>query len=366
MPDTVLVTGGTGFIAQHCILELLSAGYLVRTTVRSPDKAAMVRCVIAANVDEPARRELDHLLDVKIADLLVDEGWRDAAYGCRYVMHVASPLPLTMPKDELAVISPALDGTLRVLQAAYEQGAERVVLTSSIAAIGYGRERSGVFSELDWSDLTSTRIDAYAKSKTLAERAAWEYVDSLPRERHMGLVAINPGLVLGPLLSKDCGASGEAVKKLLEHSVPGVPDLMFPPVDVRDVAAMHLAAMTSPLADGQRYICANESVPLHEIATILKRHYSALGYKVPTRRIPKLALRIAALFDSDLRLIVSEVGQPFRIDNQKIRTHLQFNPRGLTEMTLAMADSMIRFGVVKRTPSKWHFKSALSQGSSEK
>jgi len=343
MPDTVLVTGGTGFIAQHCVVQLLDAGYHVRTTVRDPTHAQNVVATIRANVADPARVER---LAVVGADLNADAGWEEAAAGCAFVLHVASPLPLRMPRHAQDLIAPARDGTLRVLGAAQRAGVRRVVLTSSIAAVAYGRARGRVFTEEDWSDPDGPHIDAYGRSKTLAERAAWEFVDGLGESAGMDLAVINPGLVMGPLLGPRCPTSGEVVRKLLNRSVPGLPDLAYPPADVRDVAAAHVAAMTAPSASGQRFICAIDAVELHEIALLLAAHFGPLGYRVPTRRLPATLLRVAALVDRDLRLVTHEVGRPLRVDASKVLA-LVPRPRGLAEMTLAMAESMIRWGVVR-------------------
>jgi nucleoside-diphosphate-sugar epimerase len=347
MLETVLVTGGTGFIAQHCMIQLLDAGYDVRTTVRSVARTTGLTALLAPHVGESVRSQIDRRLVVVQADLTSDAGWDEAVAGCRFVLHVASPLPLAMPRNESDLVVPARDGSLRVLDASHRAGVQRVVLTSSIAAIGYGRDRDHMFTEEDWSNVDGPNIDAYAKSKTLAERAAWEFMRSLGSSSRMDLVVINPGLVLGPLLSGEWSSSGEAIKKILDRKVPGIPDLVFPVIDVRDVAATHLAAMTTPSAAGQRYICALDAVPLREIALILARHYGPLGYRIPTRRLPKFLLRIAALFDHDLRLVVSEIGQPFLIDSSKIRRAFDLSPRDVKEMTLSMADSMIRYGVVR-------------------
>jgi nucleoside-diphosphate-sugar epimerase len=347
MAETVLVTGGTGFVAQHCILQLLAAGYRVTTTVRSPGSASRLLDRLAAHGDsrdigDPASR-----LRVVTADLTEDDGWASAVRGCRFVLHVASPVPLAMPRNEDDLVVPARDGTLRVLRAARAGGVERVVLTSSLAAVGAGRPRDHVFTEADWSDPTSRRCDAYARSKTLAERAAWDEVGAQGPGTALTLATICPGIVLGPVLAREWSASGEAVKRMLEGRIPGIPDLVYSPVDVRDVAGAHLAAMTSPRAAGQRYICGLEAVPLREVALILASHYRRLGYRVPTRRLPTGLLRVAAWFDRDLRLAVHEAGQPFSIDPGKIRRELGVTFRSLEEMTLAMAESMIRYGVVK-------------------
>ncbi len=346
MSDRVLVTGATGFIAQHCMLQLLEAGYDVRGTARSGDRAVEVRAILSPHLSDSARARLDGL-DVVAADLTSDDGWPDAVDGCRYVMHVASPLPRGVVKDEQELIVPARDGALRVLHAAHDAGVERVVLTSSMSAIVYGNDRSHLFTEADWSNLNGDRIGAYDKSKTIAERAAWQYMESVKGTSTMQLVVVNPGLVLGPLLSSDWGTSGELVKRIMEHKVPAIPNINFATVDVRDVASAHVGAMVTPDAAGQRFICAEKNHSMMEIAQILKARYDTRGFTIPTGRLPSIAVRAMAVFDKTVRLALNDLDRTQNVDNTKIRTVLKWQPRDLSEMTLSMADSMIEYGVVR-------------------
>jgi nucleoside-diphosphate-sugar epimerase len=346
VPDRVLVTGATGFIAQHCILQLLEAGYLVRGTARSSNRTQEVAGVLSPHLSEPGRELLSDF-DVVVADLTNDEGWREAVTGCRFVLHVASPLPRSAAKNDDELVVPARDGTLRVLRAAHEAGVERVVLTSSMSAIVYGNDRATTFDESDWSNLNGTRIGAYDKSKTIAERAAWSYVESLGPDVAMDLVVINPGLVLGPLLSTDWGTSGELVKRIIDHDIPAIPDISLAMVDVRDVASAHVSAMTTPEAAGKRFICVEANHSMMEVAVILKKHLGPLGYRIPTKRLPSIAIRIMAIFDSTVRLALNDLGTSQTATNERIRTVLHWVPRGLDEMTTSMADSMILYGVVR-------------------
>ena len=346
MADRVLVTGATGFIAQHCIMQLLEAGYDVRGTARSESRTAEVVAILTPHLSDDAQRRLD-TFNVVAADLTSDDGWRNAVDGCRYVMHVASPLPRGAVKDEDELIVPARDGALRVLRAAHDGGVERVVLTSSLSAIVYGNDRSRVFTEADWSNLDGARIGAYDKSKTIAERASWDYMESVKGESPMELAVINPGLVLGPLLSSDWGTSGEMVKRILDHKVPAIPNMNFATVDVRDVASAHVSAMVSRAAAGQRFICAEANHSMMEVALILKDHYGARGFKIPTGRLPSVAIRVMAIFDKTVRLALNDLDSSQNVDTTKIRTVLQWRPRDLREMTTAMADSMIAYGVVQ-------------------
>jgi nucleoside-diphosphate-sugar epimerase len=346
MADRVLVTGATGFIAQHCMLELMEAGYEVRGTARSAERTSEVAAILLPHLSESARSQLDGL-DVVAADLTSDAGWSTAVEGCRYVMHVASPLPRGVVKDENELIVPARDGALRVLRAARDAGVERVVLTSSLSAIVYGNDRSRVFTEADWSNLKGERIGAYDKSKTIAERAAWDFMETIKDSSPMELSVINPGLVLGPLLSSDWGTSGEMVKRILDHKVPAIPNINFSTVDVRDVASAHVTAMVTPAAAGQRFICAEANHSMMEIAQILKAKYGPRGFKVPTGRLPSIAIKTMAKFDKTVRLALNDLDTSQNVDNTRIRTVLHWQPRDLPEMTTSMADSMIEYGVVR-------------------
>jgi dihydroflavonol-4-reductase len=354
--DRVLVTGATGFIAQHCIIALLEAGYRVRGTARAAAQTPTVADIVRPHLSVRARARMADF-DVVAADLGADDGWDSAVAGCRFVLHVASPVPRTPPKHEDDLIVPARDGTLRALRAAHAAGVERVVLTSSTSAVIYGHDRDRTFNETDWSNVDDRRIGAYEKSKTLAERAAWDYMASLESSDRMELATINPGVVLGPLLSSDWATSGEVIKKILDRDFPAIPDLNFAPVDVRDVANAHVAALTEPRAAGQRFLCAIENHSLREIARILADHLGDVGFNVPTAYLPSVLMRIVARWDRTARLGLNDLGVPQHVDSTKIRQVLGWSPRGLEEMVIAMADSMIQHGVVtpprsKRSPAR--------------
>jgi nucleoside-diphosphate-sugar epimerase len=336
----VLVTGANGFVATHCIVELLRGGYRVRGTLRSAEQGKKVRDAIAKHANVSG-------LSFVEADLNLDNGWDRAVEGCTYVLHVASPVPRQAPKDPQDVIRPAHDGTLRVLKAATRARVKRVVMTSSTAAIFYGHERDGskVYTEADWSIL-SDEVSAYDKSKTLAERAAWEYVRGLTGPEQLELVVLNPGLILGPLLMDNASISGEVVLKLLKRELPGCPDLGFAPVDVRDLAAMEVRAMTVPQAAGERFILALEHTPMLQIAEILARHYGPRGLKVPTRRVPSWVLKCVALFDKTVAVAVPELGKRQDVTCAHARDVLNFTPRSLETMVLDMAESMLALGLV--------------------
>lgn len=339
---TVLVTGASGFIGLHCVLQLLQQGYRVRGTVRSKARSDEVREAMEANIGAG----LGERLEIVEADLSEDEGWADAVRGCTYVLHVASPFPNRVPEHEDELIKPAMEGTLRVLKAAADAGVRRVVLTSSVAAVstGYPTDSSRVYTEDDWSIVE--RCSPYPKSKTLAERAAWDFVASLGGDAPMELAVINPGAVLGPVLNRHYSTSGEIVRKLLARELPGTAKVGFSWVDVRDVASAHLAAMTVPEAAGQRFCCAIEFSWIDEVADILAKRFGPEGWKVPTRKLPSFMVRIVALFDPTVKTVVSDLGRVRRVSSDRIRNVLGWQPHSLEEMTVAMGETMIEQGIV--------------------
>ena len=340
----VLVTGATGYIARHVVAQLLDAGHTVRGTARSAGALAQLRADLVPHLDDPDSIERFSLV---AADLTSDAGWAEAVAGCAVVHHVASPIPSAPPKHADELIVPARDGTLRVLRAAATAGVSRVVLTSSVAAVMYGVDRAGkVFTEADWSNPDARRIGAYERSKTLAEQAAWAYMDT-DEARSMELATINPGLVLGPMYGDAMSTSNEMVKKLLDRAIPACPDLTYCMVDVRDVAAAHLAAMNSTDAAGQRYICAIDSVSMREVAALLAKEYDPKGYRVPTGNLPGWALKLVATFDKTAALALGDLNNPQRVDNAKVATLLGRPLRGMEEMVLAMAASLEQYGRVQ-------------------
>lgn len=337
----VAVTGASGFIGLHCVLALLKQGYRVRGTLRDLARGDSLRAALAEHVEIGCR------LEFVAAELTEDEGWAEAFRDCAYVLHVASPIPRKLPKHEDELIVPARDGTLRVLRAAGAAGVRRVVLTSSIAAITNGHNHGGsyLYSEKDWTNIYPG-LPPYPKSKTIAERAAWEHMESLGGDNALELVVINPGMVYGPILEPDYGTSGEIVRKLMRRDIPGLPKLGFGSVDVRDVATAHLKAMLAPAAAGQRFCCIADHAWLSDIAEILVRNFAARGYRIPTRVLPNFIIRLASLIDKPVRLILYELGTLPHTDNSRIKTVLDWQPRGLEEMVVAMGESMIAHKVV--------------------
>jgi nucleoside-diphosphate-sugar epimerase len=334
--ESVLVTGGSGFIGSHTILNLLGAGYRVRTTVRSPEREATVRELLGA--------ESSDALSFVIADLTDDAGWGEAVSGCDYVLHLASPFPLGPPKHEDDLIVPAREGALRVLAAARDARVKRVVMTSSFAAIGYGNPAPDrPFTEEDWTNPDGEGVSAYAKSKTLAERAAWDFIE---REgAGLELAVVNPVGVFGPVLGPDFSTSIQLVKRLLDGAMPGIPRVGFGIVDVRDVADMHVRAMTAPGAAGERFLAvAGAFMPVSEIAAVLRERMGEDAKKVPTRMLPNWLVRLVSRFDSSVKQIVPELGKVKEASNEKAKRVLGWAPRSNEEAIVASGESLVRLG----------------------
>ncbi len=340
--STVLVTGGSGFIGSHCIVQLLAGGHTVRTTVRSLQREADVRAMLKVGGAEPGDR-----LSVYAADLLQDEGWAAAMKGCEYVLHVASPFPSRVPDDENEIIQPAVEGTVRVLRAARDAGVRRLVLTSSFAAIGYGHpQQDKPFTEASWTNLKGKDVLPYVKSKTLAEHEAWNFMG---RERGgLELAVVNPVGVFGPVLGPDFSTSILIVQRLLEGAVPGCPKIWFGAVDVRDVADLHLRAMTHPEAKGDRFLAvAGDFLSFRETATILRTRLGEQAKKVPTMQLPNWLVRLVAMRDPAAKQIVPELGKRKNATSEHAQTLLGWKPRSREESIVATAESLVRLGLVK-------------------
>src|ERR1700686_1633219 len=277
----VLVTGGSGFVGAHCIVALLNAGCRVRTTIRSPERESDVRRILAAGGAQAGDG-----LTFAVTDLTSDDGWPEAVDGCEYVLHVASPFPAADPEHEEDVIMPARDGALRVLRAARDAGVKRVVLTSSFAAIGYGHKpQTAPFDETCWTDSNAGGLAAYPRSKTLAERAAWDFMAGEGGD--LELAVVNPVAVFGPVLGPDYSTSILLLRRMMDGGVPACPRLYFGVVDVRDVADLHIRAMLSPAAKGERFLAgAGDCMALLDMARVLKAGMGASARRVPTRQLP--------------------------------------------------------------------------------
>jgi nucleoside-diphosphate-sugar epimerase len=340
--STVLVTGGSGFIAAHTMLQLLAAGHRVRTTVRSLQREADVRAMLRAGGVEAGTQ-----LSFFCADLSGDAGWAHAAAGCDYVMHMASPLPADVPRNADELIATAREGTLRVLRAARDEGVKRVVLTSSFAAIGYGHRPQDVpFDERTWTNTLAADLSAYTMSKSLAERAAWDFIAQ--EGGGLELAVINPVVVLGPVLGPDYSSSILLVERMLSGAVPACPKLSFGLVDVRDVAELHMRAMTHPAAKGERFLAiAGDFVSMREIALVLRRRLGKDARKVSTLELPNWVVRIAAQFVSQARLALPELGKVKHATSEKAQQVLGWTPRSSEESIVDTAQSLLRLGLLK-------------------
>ena len=340
--STVLVTGGSGFIGSHCIIQLLAQGHRVRTTVRSLKRKGDVRAMLKTGGAEPG-----DALSFFAADLESDAGWSEAVAGCDYVLHVASPFPPSLPKHEDELIIPARDGALRVLRASRDAGVKRVVLTSSFAAIGYGHAPSSTpFNESKWTNLDGGYLLPYTKSKTIAERAAWDFIAK--EGGALELAVVNPVGVFGPVLGPDYSTSILIVQRLLDGAMPGCPKLSFGVVDVRDVADLHLRAMTDPAAKGERFLAvAGDFISILDIAQVLKKHLGATAKRVPTRQLPNWLVRLASLLDPAVKQILPELGKPKNATNEKARRVLGWSPRSNDDAIVATAQSLVQLGLLK-------------------
>lgn len=346
----VLVTGASGFIGGHVVYEFLDAGYCVRGTVRNRSSAK------AAHLRELQER-LPERFELVEADLESDEGWDRAVAGCRWVQHVASPFPSAAPADENELIRPAVEGTLRVLRAAQADGAvRRVVVTSSVAAVAYGHGDLGgrVLTEADWS--VPEACPAYQKSKTLAERAAWDYLESLPEQGRIEMAVINPGFVAGPLSGNEIGTSGEVVGRLMRRELPACPEIGFATVDVRDVALAHRLATETPGAASHRFIIAGDHAWMRDMSRILAETFGPLGYRPPTGKLPYPLMWLVARFDPAVRLVLQYVGKREEVSHELATRILGWQPRPLRETIVDMACSMIDKGLIPATEAYRRFR----------
>ena len=339
--QTVLLTGASGYIAKHIAVELLNAGYAVRASLRNLNRADEVRAAVLQHLTAPLG---DRLTFVRL-DLKRDDGWAAALAGVDVLMHTASPFPLAQPKDPQDLIRPAVQGALRALNAAKTAGVTRVVLTSSSAAVAGGPLRPGMtgFDEADWTDPNAPGTTAYTQSKTLAERAAWDFVrDSAPQ---MQLTTINPVFVIGPPLDGLFGTSVSVIERLLKASDPMLPNFGFAMVDVRDVAAAHVRALTAPGTAGKRYIAADQFLWFTDIAKILKTNFP--NRKIVTRRAPDFVVRILALFDKAIASIVPILGKRQELSGARAQAELGITYRDVRASVVETAQFLIDHKLVK-------------------
>ena len=337
MTGTVLVSGGSGYIAGFLIRQLVAKGWTVHATVRSLSREAEVR----------ARLGVDNArLHFFAADLSADAGWAEAMAGCTHVAHVASPFPPKAVKHADELIVPARDGALRALRAAKAAGVTRFVLTSSAAAIAYGHPPGKTtFTEADWSDPTNADCSPYAQSKTIAERAARDWIAA--EGGAMEFVSINPSLVVGPVMDADVSTSIEAIEKMLSGALPGCPRLGFGVVDVRDLADLHVRVLTAPGITGERFIASGRFLMLAEIARILKARLGPKARKVPTHMLPDFLVRLSAIFDPLVRSVLSELGRTRNMDASHVKAVLGWQTRSEEDSLVDCANSLIDKGIVK-------------------
>jgi dihydroflavonol-4-reductase len=339
MADHVLVSGGSGYIAGFLIRQLVAEGWIVHATVRSLAREAAVRELLA--VGEANRRRLKFFA----ADLNADDGWDKAMAGCGFVAHLASPLPAGVPRSADELIVPARDGALRALRAAKAAGVKRFVMTSSVAAIAYGRGR-GVhyFTEADWTQLDKPGLTPYVQSKTIAERAARDWVAT--EGAGLEFCTVNPSVVLGPVWSRDYSASVVIVKKLLDGSLGACPDFGFGVVDVRDVADLHARTLKAPGMAGERFIASGPFMTMREVADLLRAELGAQAHKVTTRNVPDWLVRVAARFNPVARAVVGELGSVRNLDASHAKAMLGWTTRPVAQSIVDTARSLITLGIV--------------------
>lgn len=330
----ILITGASGFIASHCILEMLNHGYDVRGTLRTLSRGDSIRAMLAKHTDR-----ID-ALELAAAELTDEASWIEAAKDCDGILHVASPVPVVQPDDENEVIMPAKTGTLNVLKAARANGIKRVVLTSSTAAVMSGNRDDGTFTDKDWTDLKRTDLSPYIKSKTIAEQSAWEFAKE---HRDLELATVNPALVLGPALEADYGSSLEALYLLMTGAYPILPKLGFEIVDVRDVASLHRLAFETPEAAGNRYLCANGFRWFVDIAKTVKAEHPKL--KIPTSEMPNFIARIASIFLKEIQQFLPDLSRTKHVDNAPARA-IGWQPRDVDTAIKDGARSLVELGIV--------------------
>ncbi|MBP1045045.1 aldehyde reductase [Enterococcus sp. BWM-S5] len=343
MQNKVLVTGGTGFVGTQIIFQLLEKGYMVKTTVRSFKSKDRVIDVLKSNGVSAIEN-----LSFAEADLSKDEGWDEAMEDCEYVLSVASPVFFDIPKDENEVIRPAIDGIIRILKAANRSKVKRVVMTSNFGAVGFSKKNGAqeVTTENDWTDENEPGISAYEKSKLLAEKAAWSYIET--EGKQLEFATINPVAIFGPSLNNHVSGSFDLLKSLLNGSTKRVADIPLNVVDVRDVADLHIRAMVTPEAKGQRFIAsADGQISMMEIAELIRKERPELAYKIPTKKLPNVLIEAGALVNKHAREGKLFLDMNRNVSNDKAKKLLEWSPISTNEQAvLAAVDSLVEYGLV--------------------
>ncbi len=335
----VLVTGASGFIGLHTVLHLLQCGYHVRATVRTEAREKKTRDTLTGLVTTS-------LLEFAYADLSKDAGWREAVQGCDSVIHTAAPYPIFNPKDANELILPIRDGTLRLLHAAQAEGIHRVVLLSTIGAIFDGHQgENRTFDESDWTDVGKC-LNKYHAAKTLSERAAWDFIQSPDNLSRMEMVAINSSGVFGPVLDDHHHTSVEWIRTIMRAEVPGLPRMLIPLVDVRDLVDILDRAMTVPGAAGKRFICHATEIPISQLAEILHKNFSQRGYRIPTKVLPDILIRFMALFNPKVKAVASLLNWNYHLSTDRARSVFGWQPRPYQQTIVEMAESLIEHGFV--------------------
>nr|WP_319516766.1 aldehyde reductase [uncultured Cohaesibacter sp.] len=332
----IMVTGASGYLGGHVVLEALNEGYLVRGSIRSLAKEQKLR-----NALEQAGADISRLELVEL-DLTKDDNWYEAMQDVDYLLHTASPFMTHIPKDpEKELFRPAIDGTRRALTAALEAKVEHVVLTSSVGSVSYGHPKSHgpTYSDEDWTNVSSDMATPYQKSKTLAEKKAWEIMQHA--ERHNDLSVVNPGFIVGPMLDDDPGTSGAVVLKMMKGGFPAAPDMHFNFVDVGDLAKIHIAAMTAPEARGKRIIAAGDTVSMLEFARLMAKTFPKYGKALPTRPLPSWLFNLVSMFDGETRASRGRLGEKFNFETSLARKLLGREFTSLPDMAQTMGQALI-------------------------
>ena len=336
--EKVFVSGGSGYIALHCISKLINKGFVVKTSLRSMDRKDEVIQAISKVVDCTDKIEFCEL------DLTKDEGWDDAIKGCDYVLHVASPLMLGFPKNPDDIILPAVNGLKRCIASAVKNKVKRFVMTSSFAAIGSGSKTKTTFDDNDWTDLDNPDLNPYNISKTKAEMALWDYIESLDKDQKIEVCTINPTVVIGPSLSHDVGGSNLAISKLLDGSMPFSAKFGIDLVDVQDVADMHIEAMLNKDAAGKRFLLSAKTIWYSDLAQFLRKNNFL---KAPKYSAPNFLIRLFSLFDKEVRLVTDRLGIKYNLKPNNAINILKWKPRNVDNAIIETAGQLYDLRKVK-------------------